>query len=74
MSEFQPTEERQKIVDELIHALAEEGELVTDVIVVAKVIDDEGHSVVRSISSTGTDWLARRVLLDVAHSVELDIS
>lgn len=74
MSEFQPTEERQKLVDELIHDLAEPGELVTDVIVVAKVIDDEGHSVVRSISSTGTDWLARRVLLDVAHSAELDIN
>lgn len=74
MSEFQPTEERQKIVDELVHDLAEEGELVTDVIVVAKIIDDEGRSVVRSISSTGTDWLARRVLLDVAHSAELDIS
>lgn len=74
MSNFQPTEERQKAVDDLIQALADEGELVSNVIVIAKVIGDEGQVIVRAIDSTGTDWLTRRVMLDVAHSAEMDLS
>lgn len=67
-------EDRQKIIDSLLQKLAGEGELISDVLVVTKVMTDDGQLTVRVIQSTGTDWLTRRVLLDVAYSAELDFS
>lgn len=74
MTYFRPTEEKQKAVDDLLQSLADPGDLISNVVVVAKVMTEDGQLIIRSIDSTGTDWLTRRVMMDVAHEAELDLS
>lgn len=50
---------------------AHDGDLISDVIVIAKVIDHDGNVGLRSRYSTGMSWIERLGMLRAAESAEL---
>lgn len=60
------------IVDSLgVTHTPDEGELITDVVVLMKVVDDEGRVALRTAWSDGMSWIERLGMLRAAERVEL---
>jgi len=48
----------------------DEGDMVTDVLVIMKVIEKDGTVNIGVTKSEGTDWITKLGLLDAAHRLE----
>ena len=47
-----------------------EGELISDAVVILRIVNSDGDTNVRVAWSDGMDWISRRGLLEVARDVE----
>lgn len=53
-----------------VTASLDEGDLISDVVVIMKVVNSDGKARVSTAWSDGIDWITRRGMLEVVRDVE----